>query len=61
MNIDELLSSYDEIDRKYRARFNDSETVVYRKPDNDLFSFIPNKEELDNIFLEPISRMRLVN
>lgn len=31
MGLDELLESYDEIDRGYRARFNDAEMVTSKK------------------------------
>lgn len=62
MDLDELLASYNEIDRKYRAKFKDSNMDVCRKLiDDDLLSFIPSEEELDSILLEPIRRMSLIN
>lgn len=62
MDFEELLESYNEIDRKYRAKFKDFDTNVCRVLSNDdLLSFIPSEEELDSILLEPIRRMMIIN
>ena len=47
MTIDELLASYDPADLEYDERF-DHET---ENKANHLFSFIPTKEECEEIFL----------
>lgn len=58
MGLDELLESYDEIDRGYRARFNDAEMVTSKECKKDMFSFIPNPNEVMKILFEPL---KLVN
>ena len=58
MELDELLESYDEIDRGYRARFNDTEVATSKKCKKDMFSFIPNSNEVMKILFEPL---KLVN
>lgn len=46
MNIDELLASYDSIDVEYMNRFKEEK----EKEKSKLFSFIPTKEETEEIF-----------
>lgn len=58
MRLDEILESYDEIDREYRARFNDAKTVTGKTCKKDMFSFIPNPDEVMKILFEPL---KLVN
>lgn len=56
MNIDELLASYDPIDIEYKNRFGfGKEESVQRKSS---FSFIPNREEVEEILLDPLRRMQ---
>lgn len=58
MGLDELLESYDEIDRGYRAKFNDAEMVTSKKRKKDMFSFIPDLDEVMKILFDPL---KLVN
>ena len=52
MNIDELLASYDPIDMEYTESFNEAD-----KKSNPRFSFIPTKEECEDILLAPLRAM----
>lgn len=47
MNMEELLASYDLVDVEYMSRFREEEEKERLK----LFSFIPTKEEVEEIFL----------
>ena len=53
--IDELIASYDPQDFEFERRFRDYKT---NKPSN--MSFLPTEEELDEILIEPLRKMRLV-
>ena len=46
MNMEELLASYDSVDVEYMNRFREEE----EKEKSKLFSFIPTKEEAEEIF-----------
>ena len=46
MNMEELLASYDSVDVEYMNRFREEE----EKEKSKLFSFIPTKEEVEEIF-----------
>ena len=72
MNFEELLASYNQIDQEYRARFHDIEewypgidedrggkVFTGRKMKAGYVSFIPNKEEVEKILLEPLRRMQI--
>lgn len=52
MNIEELLASYDPVDVEYMSRFREEE----KKERSKLFSFIPTKEEVEEILL--INRLK---
>ena len=58
MGLDELLENYDEVDRVYRARFKGTEMATCKKHKKDMFSFIPNPNEVMKILFEPL---KLVN
>lgn len=47
MTIDELLASYDSVDLEYNKQFG----YEIENKTNHLFSFIPTKEECEEIFL----------
>lgn len=69
MNIDELLNSYDPIDLRYEARFQSPDSLylgdedrggyVYtsREMVSSYMSFIPNKEEAEEILMGPLRRL----
>ena len=71
MNIDELIASYDPIDLEYKARFHDpnewypgvedrgGKVFSGRKMKDIYVSFIPNKEEVERILLEPLRRLEV--
>ena len=46
MNMEELLASYDSVDVEYMSRFREEE----KKEKLKLFSFIPTREEAEEIF-----------
>lgn len=46
MNIDELLASYDLVDVEYMSKFREEG----EKEKSKLFSFVPTKEEAEEIF-----------
>lgn len=55
MTMDELLASYDPIDMEYKNMFPDMDG--YQEV-NKGYSFIPDEEELDKIFIIPARRIR---
>lgn len=58
MNMDELLASYDERDLEFEERFKDIKNGEYkRKADPKYFSFIPTREEVEEILLDPLRRL----
>lgn len=48
MKIDDILRSYDPVDLKYEQYFNDNTNS--KELNSHYFSFIPTKEESNNIF-----------
>ena len=48
MKMDDILGSYDPVDLKYEQYFNDNTNS--KESNNPYFSFIPTKEESNNIF-----------
>lgn len=68
MNIDELLASYDPIDQDYEESIYDpcerrqsiDDRVEYaakgRESRPGYMSFVPNKEEVERILLDPLRR-----
>lgn len=56
MTIDELLASYDPKDLEFEKRFR-HEKIPKRKTPEHLLSFIPTKQEVYKILLEPLEKM----
>ena len=48
MKMDDILRSYNPVDLKYEQYFNDNTNS--KESNNPYFSFIPTKEESNNIF-----------
>lgn len=70
MNFDELLASYDPIDLEYRTRFHDPDEWYPGVEDRggkiftgrtikaSYMSFIPDREEVEKLLLEPLRRLQ---